>query len=72
MLEMDPDQIDLMSSKWSSVVDSVGANGERRPMTLYEVQKFVRSTPEWDTTHNAYEEAVQLGEVLGRTFGMVG
>lgn len=72
LLEMDPDQIDLMSPKWAAVVDTVGADGSRRPMTLYEVQKYVRSTPEYDSTHNAYEEAVQLGEVLGKTFGMVG
>lgn len=72
MLEIDADQVDLMSAKWMPVVDTVGSDGARRPMTLSEVADFVRKTPEWDFTDSALQQAARAGELLGQTFGKVG
>ena len=70
MLEINPDSIDLTRGKWSQIVDYTGGE-ERRPMTLYEVQDFVRSQDEWRKTDQANTEAAQFAEMLGQTFGRV-
>jgi hypothetical protein len=72
MLEIDPEQVDLMSAKWMPVVDAVGTDGVRRPMTMAETADYVRKTPEWDKTDGAMQSAMQGIEALGRTFGKVG
>ena len=46
--------------------------GDARPMTLSEVRKFVRATPEWQMTDTAREQANALTFAIGQTFGEVG
>jgi hypothetical protein len=72
MLEIDADTIDLMSPKWLPIVETVGTDGARRPMTLAETADYVRKTPEYDKTDGAMALASRVGELLGSTFGKVG
>lgn len=72
MLEIDPDQVDLMSPKWAKIIDNQRSDGTRSPMTLSETMDYVRSTPEWDRTDNAMKDAAYAAELLGKTFGKVG
>lgn len=72
MLEIDPQMIDMMSPKWSPIVDHMRDNGQRSPMTLAETMDYVRNTPEWDQTDNARSEAARVAELLGKTFGAIG
>lgn len=75
-LEMSPAEVDFVNNpQFSAVIDHV-APGEdpskRRPMTLAETQRYVRSLPQWDRTRGANQQAASLGNYLTRMFGRTG
>lgn len=68
-LEMNPEDIDLMDPKWSTLTDYVDGNGYRRGMTYTEAAKWARQQPEWRKTRTANQKAAsvtaKLAEIMG-------
>ena len=48
----------------------VANDGLNRPMTRGEFERYVRSTPEWDTSENARDEAYGTVGTLLNSFGI--
>lgn len=69
-LEINPDQVDLMDPKYSQITEVVDEKGNRRPMTLTEVQTWARSRPEYDKTQQAEDLAYQVAPQLGQRMGL--
>ena len=70
-LEVSPSAVNLMDAKWSSVIDHADDKGNRRPMTLSEVDRFVRGQDEWKRTRAGQESAATMAETLLQKFGKV-
>ena len=70
-LEVAPSAINLMDSKWSPVIDHSDEQGNRRTMTLSEVDRFVRGQDEWKRTRQGQEAAANMAETLLQKFGKV-
>jgi hypothetical protein len=69
-LETSPQAIDLMSSKWSALVDFHDEKtGENRPMTQNEALVYARKQDEFKSTRNAQESAADMGNKLLEMFG---
>ena len=59
------------SKLYSHLKDTMVANdGLNRPMTRGEFERYVRSTPEWDTSENARDEAYGTVGTLLNSFGI--
>lgn len=71
LLEVSPETIDLMDPKWAQMVDSVQADGTRRPMTLSEASTYIRNTGEWKATAQAEQASAGFAETILKTFGEV-
>ncbi len=71
LLEIDSNQIDLMNdTRFSTILSYVpDAGGDARPMTLNEMQRYVRRLDDWQYTDNAKAAASQLVDAIGRRFG---
>ena len=65
-------QVDMLE-EFSDVIEYIPDTGgtTSRPMTLSEVRKFVRATPEWQQTDDAKDQARALAFSIGQTFGEV-
>ncbi len=65
-------QVDLLD-EFSDVIEYMPDTGgtTSRPMTLSEVRKFVRATPEWQQTDDAKDQARALAFSIGQSFGEV-
>ena len=65
-------QVDLLD-EFSDVIEYMPDTGgtTSRPMTLSEVRKFVRATPEWQETDDAKDQARALAFSIGQSFGEV-
>jgi hypothetical protein len=53
ILQISPDDVNLMDRKWSSVIDYTDDKGVRRAMTLGEVEDWARKLPEYAITDQA-------------------
>ncbi len=72
VLEMSPDQIDLVNDKrWRSVLESVDKSGKRRPMTVGEAEQWARTTSLYKTTRAANQDANAAVTAIGSAFGKV-
>lgn len=70
ILEMAPDQVDLMDKKWSPVISfRSDARAELRPMTLGETERYARMQPEWGGTANAWDTVTRNGASIIDMFG---
>ena len=67
-------QIDFLggdNKMYGALTDTmIGENGLERPMTRGEFKRYVRQTPEWDTTENARDEAYSTVGTLLDSFGI--
>ena len=64
-------QVDMLD-EFSDVIEYIPDTGTTsRPMTLSEVQNFVRALPEWQQTDDAKDRARALAFSIGQTFGEV-
>jgi hypothetical protein len=67
-------QIDFLGNDnkmYGALTDTmIGENGLERPMTRGEFKRYVRQTPEWDTTENARDEAYSTVGTLLDSFGI--
>lgn len=70
-LELQPGDVDLLDRRWAAVLETEGADGKFRPMTIAEAQTWARSQQEYRYTQGARQEAAVMAETLGRTFGVV-
>ena len=70
LLDVPVQSIDLMNDpRFQPVIDMADAKGNRRPMTLSEVDTFTRHLPAYDQTQGAKTQAYNLVDALGRLFG---
>ena len=59
------------SKMFSALTDTmVSGDGLGRPMTRGEFERYVRATPEWDTSVNARDEAYSTVDTLLNSFGV--
>lgn len=59
------------SKMFSVLTDTmVSGDGLGRPMTRGEFERYVRSTPEWDTSENARDEAYSTVDTVLNSFGI--
>lgn len=70
-LEISPDEIDLLDSRYSSVLQVETADGRYRPMTQHEATVWARSQDEYKTTKGAQDRAASIAEGLAQSFGKV-
>ncbi len=70
-LEINPAEIDWFDPKWSGLVFATDETGTRRPRSLAEVQKTVRTdaTFGYDKTTRARSDAAKLGSSIAALFG---
>lgn len=73
LLERPPSQINLLNdTRWNAVLDKVDEKtGERRPMTLNEVDVFARRQDEFRQTRNGQQAAADAADGILRMFGKV-
>lgn len=71
-LEIAPDDVDLMSERFSPVVNFTDPRTqEQRPMTFGEVERFVRASPEFARTANAREMVSDAAQTVLSVFGKI-
>ena len=71
-LEMNPDDIDLNTTKWSALVGPVkGDDGLIRSMNFNEAMTWARKQTEWRNTANANATASEAASGLLRTLGAI-
>ena len=70
-LEINPDDVDWMSPKWSQAVFQTDAKGGRRPMGLADWQRTIRTDPKYgfDHTVTGRDTAAQFASSLLTEFG---
>lgn len=69
-LEVAPEAVNLMDSKWAPVVSFRSEKrGELRPMTVSEATRFARMQPGWGNTENAKETVAQASQAMLDMFG---
>lgn len=68
-LEMSADQVNLLDPRWSSVINTTGADGKQRPMTFTEVQRFARQQPEWENTGRGRDQGAAMARTLITSMG---
>lgn len=72
-LEINVEDIDLLSPEWSEVLEYADpTTGQTRPMTLSEAGRWARAKEGYRETTQANTASGDLVEMLGRTFGRVG
>lgn len=70
-LEMAPNQINLMDSKWSQIVSAIDDDGKYRPMTVTEAQRWAREQEEYQFTQGADDKAAALETTLLQRMGVM-
>lgn len=69
-LEVNPESVDLMSSKWRQVTSFKDSKTSKvRPMTMSEASLLARRQPEWMKTRGAHEQVGQAASQIGSLFG---
>ena len=68
-LEMAPESIDLMDSKWLKMIETRGDDGKLRAATMNEAMLAARRQPEWSNTRKAQETSTQMVNMIGDMFG---
>lgn len=73
LLETNADSIDLANDpKWSQVTSYADPKtGQRRVMTINEMQTFTRGMDQWKTTRQGQQAAADAAEGILKTFGKI-
>ncbi len=71
-LEMAPEDIDMMDSKWLSLMEKQGDDGKLRAATLNEAMLGARRKPEWAKTNKATEMTANVSSMVSNLFGRSG
>lgn len=72
LLEQSIDSIGIDNLLVQKALQHKGADGKPAPMALYEFEREVRRSPEWDKTDNAMRTYTDIGETILRNFGFRG
>lgn len=70
-LGQNPDDINWMDPKWSKALNTTTPDGQRAPMSLSDWGTYLRSTPDYQTTDQAKQNASDLALHIAQTFGKV-
>lgn len=70
-LEMNPQDIDLQDQRFRPLLDGVDHDGERRPMPLWQAERYARGLDEYQYTDQAHQQASELTQTIGQMFGQV-
>lgn len=68
-LEVAPESVNLMDSKWLSMVETRGDDGKPRAATLNEAMLAARAKPEWQSTKRAQEMTTGTMKMITNIFG---
>jgi hypothetical protein len=72
LMEVPAEQINFMSDdRWKKVLSYDDGNGQIRPMTITETERFVKTRDEWGGTRQAQQAGAAMAEDLMQTFGAV-
>lgn len=71
VLEMSPDQIDLMDNRWRSVVDFTDDKGNRRAMTIGEAEDWARRQDDYKSTDAANAKGYRILTGLMSDMGQI-
>lgn len=71
-LELAPEAVDLMDSRWMSMIERDDGNGNIRSATLNEAMLEARKQPEWQHTRNAQETTTSMANMVTNIFGRSG
>lgn len=72
LLEKSLDSVTIDDPLVKRALQYKGADGKPVQMALYEFEREVRKTPEWDMTNNAMAAYTDIGETILRNFGFRG
>lgn len=71
VLDVAPSSVNFMDRRWSPIISFRGRDGDLRPMTISEAQRYARMQPEWQNSSNGWETATQAGAQIMEMFGEV-
>jgi len=72
LMDLSPDQVDLVNdARWLPVLENLSGQ-ERRPMNLYETGQYVRSLADWKETSSARNLASDVSVSVARIMGVLG
>ena len=76
LMEVDPSQVNFQSDPfYSKILDYVppnSPNGVHRMMTQSEMDSYIKSSSQWDTTQQARDSAATLEQQISQSFGKIG
>ena len=72
LLEKSIDAITIDDPMVKRAMQNKGADGKPAPMALYEFEREVRKSPDWDKTNNAMRTYTDIGETILKNFGFRG
>jgi hypothetical protein len=71
-LEVDPNTINFLDSKWNKVISNADPKtGQPQVMDLSQATQYARSQPEWAQTRNANQTMANYGEQVLKSFGKI-
>jgi len=68
-LEMATEDVDMMDSKWLSLMEVKDDDGKMRAATLNEAMLAARQKPEWTRTNKSQELTANMSNMIGNLFG---
>lgn len=68
-LELGMGSVDLMDSKWLSMMEKRDEDGTMRAATLHEAEQLARRDPRWANTKKAQESSTNLMQMVSSVFG---
>jgi urease gamma subunit len=68
-LELGSGSVDMMDSKWLSMLEKTGDDGKLRAATLHEATQMARKDSRWANTQKAQEQTTNMMSSIGRIFG---
>lgn len=72
LLEESVESITIDNPYVRKAMEYTNAEGKPAPMAMYEYEKMIRQTPEWDKTDNAMRTYTDIGETILKQFGFRG
>lgn len=68
-LELGTGSVDMMDSKWLSMLEIQGEDGKPRAATLHEATQLARMDSRWANTQKAQESTTNMMSTIGKVFG---
>ena len=68
-LELATEDVDMMDSKWLSLMEVKGDDGKMRAASMNEAMLAARQKPEWSRTNKSQELTANMSSMIGNLFG---